>query len=267
MVLFLQGCNFNCAACHNPHTVGQCNNCGECIPACPTQALSMLDGKIQFDSELCTKCDACLEACPINANPMVQNHSVHDILTLLHENLGFLSGITVSGGEATMHLPFIKALFTAIGNDQRLRHLTRFVDSNGHLGEAGWQDILDVTDGVMLDIKAFDPDLHFNLTKRANNRSLASARTLQKAGKLYELRYLMVPGHTDSEAEINKLIAFVRSLSAPDDNPIRLRLNGFRTHGVRGEAARWPAMPREGLEAAAARLVSENLGPVTLPAL
>ncbi|MEX3010326.1 YjjW family glycine radical enzyme activase [Hoeflea sp. TYP-13] len=263
MVLFFQGCNYNCAACHNPHTIGQCNNCGDCIPACAPQALSLVDGRISFEADLCTHCDECLKACQINANPMVQTYSVKDICALLRENISFLSGITVSGGEATLHLPFIKALFSETGKDPKLKHLSRFIDSNGHLGTTAWQSVLDVTDGFMLDIKAFDPELHMRLTGRKNDRSLASVRMLHEAGKLYELRFLMIPGRTDSETEIKSLIEFARTL----DGPVRIRLNAFRTHGVRGEAAGWPPVARARVETAAGMLRHANLGPVELPAL
>ena len=39
-VLFLQGCNFDCTACHNPSTIGRCDACGACVEACPHGALS-----------------------------------------------------------------------------------------------------------------------------------------------------------------------------------------------------------------------------------
>jgi YjjW family glycine radical enzyme activase len=263
MVLFMQGCNFNCATCHNPHTIGQCDSCGECLPVCEPKALSLVDGRIAFEPSVCTQCDACLEVCPISANPMVRSYTVQEILNLLHEHAGFLSGITISGGEATMQLPFIRNLFTAMGEDADLRHLTRFIDSNGHLGPIAWKSVLEVTDGVLLDIKAFDPELHVHLTERSNARSLASARLLHEAGKLYELRFLMVPDATDRGEEIDALIEFVQSL----DGPVRLKLNAFRTHGVRGTAARWPAMKKERVEAAAEKLVQSGLGPVELPAL
>lgn len=263
LVLFLQGCNFDCAACHNPHTIGICNHCGDCIDVCPTPALSMCSGKLCFDPNLCTQCDACLDVCPVKANPMAQSYDVEDILLLLREHRAFLSGITVSGGEATMQLPFIRALFAAIGSDPQLSHLTRFIDTNGHLGPVGWNSILDVTDGVMLDIKAFDPERHRQLTGRNNARSLASARLLHNAGKLYELRYLMIPGQTGSENEIADLQEFALSL----DGPVRIRLNAFRTHGVRGEASDWPAASRDKVEAAAALLENAGIGPVALPAL
>lgn len=259
----MQGCNFNCATCHNPHTIGQCDSCGECLRVCEPKALSLVDGKIAFEPSVCTQCDACLDVCPISANPMFRSYSIPEILDLLHEHAGFLSGITISGGEATMQLPFIRGLFTAMSEDSGLCHLTRFIDSNGHLGPAAWQSVLEVTDGVLLDIKAFDLDLHVQLTGRSNSRSLASARLLHEKGKLHELRFLMVPEATDRDREIDSLIEFVRSL----DGPVRLKLNAFRTHGVRGAAARWPAMSKERVEAAAERLTHAGFGPVELPAL
>ena len=261
--LFFQGCNYHCLNCHNPHTIGRCNDCGQCLAACPTDALTLVDGHIHFDATLCTHCDACLDACGISANPMVTTHSVDEILALLRDNRGFISGVTVSGGEATLHLPFIRELFRAMGEDDDLRHLTRFIDSNGHLGPGGWASVLDVTDGVMLDIKTFDAETHKALTGKGNERSLASARLLHAAGKLYELRFLMIPGRTDGAAEIDSLIAFARALGGP----VRIRLNAFRPHGVRGEAKDWPAMDRARVEAVGATLTEAGIGPVVLPVI
>lgn len=162
-----------------------------------------------------------------------------------------------------MQLPFIRALFAAIGCDRELYHLTRFIDTNGYLGPEGWKSVLDVTDGVMLDIKAFDPERHRRLTGRSNARSLASARLLHEAGKLFELRYLMIPDQTDGKEEIASLREFALSL----DGNVRIRLNAFRTHGVRGKASNWTAASRDEVEAAASRLENAGIGPVSLPAL
>ncbi len=263
MVLFLQGCNFACPGCHNPHTIGQCDDCGLCVPACPEAALSLQGGRIVFDAAACTQCDACLAACPISANPMAQALGVPQVLALLRRDLPFLDGLTVSGGEATVQLKFVAALFAAVKAAPDLAHLTCLIDSNGHLGPLGWAQVLPVTDGVMLDVKAFDPARHRALTGQDNARVLASARLLAKAGKLAELRFLMVPGQTDSEDEAAAFQAFAASLGPG----LRLRLNAFQHHGVRGPARDWPAMPREGVEALAARLTAAGLGPVVLPSV
>ena len=261
MVLFLQGCNFACAACHNPHTIGQCNDCGDCLSACPTGALTLVAGRMVFDPALCTQCDACLRACPISASPMALPYSVADILALLHQNRAFLSGITVSGGEPTLQGGFIRALFAAIHADPALAGLTCFIDSNGNLGAQGWAALLPQTDGVMLDIKAFDPALHFAMTGRSNARSLASARQIHAAGKLHELRFLLVPSQTDSDAEINHLIRFCQTLGSP----LRLRLNAFHPQGTAGAAADAPSMSQARTEAVAVQLCAAGLGPVILP--
>lgn len=261
MVVFLQGCNFNCLACHNPHTIGRCDDCGDCIPACTRGALALREGKIAFDPALCDQCDACLDACPINANPMVQCLSVDEVLAQVRGHAAFVTGITLSGGEATMQLPFVRALFAAMAEDPALAHLTRFIDSNGYLGAAAWETVLPVTDGVMLDIKAFDPATHRYLSGRENARVLESAQLLQAAGKLYELRYLMAPGFTDTAEEAARLAAFVHELGGD----VRVRLNLFRQHGVRGEAVAWPEMARDGAERFAERLQGQGVREVCLP--
>ncbi len=263
LVLFLQGCNFDCAGCHNPHTKGSCNDCGDCISACHVSALSLVEGKIVFDPTHCDQCDACLDICPISANPMVRNYSVDEILNVVREHQPFLNGITVSGGEATMQLKFVIALFQAIKSDDELCGLSCFVDSNGHLGAAAWQSLLPVTDGGMLDIKAFSPSTHRELTGNNNLRSLESAKILNAAGKLYELRFLLIPGITDSTAEVSALIRFVEKL----DKNIRVKLNAFQHHGVRGEALQWEKMSEDGVNAVAGRLNAVGITNVIRPAL
>ena len=261
LVIFLQGCNFVCPSCHNPHTIGQCNHCGICVPACPAEALSLVDGHIVFDPTACDHCDACLRACPISASPMTRTYELSEILALVRANLPFLNGVTVSGGEATLQLKFVVALFAAIKADPELADLTCFIDSNGYLGELAWRRVLPVTDGVMLDIKAFDAEMHLGLTGRGNEKCLESARILHAAGKLHELRFLLIPERTDTEYELDRLIDFVASL----DPNLRIRLNAFQHHGVQGEARGWKKMERSATEAAAARMRNAGLGNVVVP--
>ncbi len=263
LVIFLQGCNFNCAACHNPHTIGQCNHCGDCIPACHAAALSLVDGKISFDPSSCDSCDVCTDVCPIDANPMVRQYSVAEILDLARKHRPFLNGITVSGGEPTRQIKFVFELFKAVKADKDLAGLSCFIDSNGYLGIANWERLLPVTDGVMLDVKAFEQSTHEELTGKRNSRSLQSARILHAAGKLYELRFLLIPGVTNREAELDRLIEFVGTLG----KDIRIKLNAFQHHGVRGKALKWEKMPQAGVDMAAEYLRAAGINNVITPAV
>jgi len=220
LVIFLQGCNFDCACCHNPDTIGQ-------------------------------------------HNPMAHQYSVAEILELLREHLPLLTGVTVSGGEPTKQLNFVIELFQAIKADTELADLSCFIDSNGHLGESGWGSVLPVTDGVMLDIKSFDSATHRDLTTKDNLKSLKSARILHAAGKLYELRFLLIPGKTDSDAELDGLIDFVRTLG----RDTRIKLNAFQHHGVRAKALEWEKMSEAGVDKAAERLRAAGIDNVVTPAL
>ena len=261
LVLFLQGCNFCCPTCHNPHTQMICDHCGECVPACHAGALALRDGRIRFTPSLCDTCDDCLRACPKNSNPMLQEMSLEALLDILRDHFAFLDGITVSGGEPTTQLKFVTALFRAIKQDGALKRLSCMIDSNGHLPEQAWHRVLPWCDGVMLDIKAFDPDLHLRLTGQGNARVLQSARLLQAEGKLQEIRYLVIPGFTDRATEISALARLLQELG-PDTG---LRLNAFRRHGVHGLAETWPETTRAQIEAIAGTLAEAGIENVTCP--
>jgi pyruvate-formate lyase-activating enzyme len=123
------------------------------VPHCPHEALHIQAGRVWWQEHECQQCDTCLHLCPQQATPMAQRYSVMEIVEQVRKVAPFIEGITVSGGEATTQLPFVIALFTAIKSDPALGHLTCLVDSNGLLSETGWQKLLPVLDGAMLDLK------------------------------------------------------------------------------------------------------------------
>lgn len=266
LVLFLQGCNFRCPGCHNPHTIGLCDHCGDCVPGCPSGALTLIDGRVRWQASLCTHCDRCLDACPRSASPKTHQMSVAEVLVLLRRYGPLLTGITVSGGEATTQLPFVVALFAAIKAAPDLAHLTCLLDSNGSLGETGWRRLLPVLDGAMIDLKGWRESVHHSLTGQGRERVLASLQLLARAGKLAELRLLQVPGRSDfldAGGELDAgLATFLQTLG-----PVPIRLNGFRHHGVRGEAMGWQEAAMEELERLSNALKVKGFGPIALPPL
>ena len=141
-VVFLQGCTFDCAACHNPYTIQPCIDCGACVPACPTGAITLDLGRISWDEQLCAGGDACLTACPHDSTPKARSRTVAELMARIRLAAPFLTGITVSGGEATMQAGFVHALFAAVKGDpddgraDLLRRLQRGRTAIG-LGAAG----------------------------------------------------------------------------------------------------------------------------------
>ena len=158
-VVFMQGCNFDCIACHNPQTI---------------------PGHQPMEGH----------------DP--QHVSVDDLIVSIRRAAPFIRGVTASGGEATQQPAFLHALFTAIKHDAELAHLTCFVDSNGATPLSVWDDLAPVMDGAMIDLKCLDPDIHRQMTSQPNDEVLASIEHLQRLGLLYEVRLLLMAGVNDS---------------------------------------------------------------------
>ncbi len=258
-VLFLQGCNFDCTACHNPTTIGRCDACGACVPVCPHGALSFpAPGVVGFDADSCDRCRACVAVCPIDADPAIRVAAVDDIVDEIREVASFISGITVSGGEPTTQFDGLLALLTAIKSDAVLSRLTTLVDSNGTLPVAKWERLLPHLDGAMIDLKAGTDGLHRIITGHPIDAVRASIEFLAAAGRLAEVRLLVVPGVTDTNDELEAWAGFVRSV----DPAAPVRLMAFRHTGTRERARQWPET-----DVAAMTRVRDRLGALGLTAV
>ena len=229
-VVFLQGCNFDCVACHNPHTISICNHCGQCVAACPSGALDFSRiGTVTWKDEQCLGNDSCIRACPWNSTPKAVRRTVDDVLDEIRRAAPFVSGVTVSGGEATQQADFLRALFGGIKADRTLSGLTCFVDSNGAADRSVWTSLLLLMDGAMIDLKCLDPAIHRRITRHDNTQVLDSIRYLASVDRLYEVRLLMVPGLNDDADLLRRTADWLAEI----DPRLRVTLIGFRRHGVR----------------------------------
>ncbi len=227
-VVFLQGCNFDCVACHNPYTITPCIDCGDCVTACPTGALSLdVAGKVAWDAGLCGGGDTCIDVCEYDSTPKARTLAVADLVERIRPAAPFLSGVTVSGGEATQQPAFVRALFTAVRAE--FPRLTCFVDTNGDTDAATW-DLLDpVMDAGMVDLKCLDDAIHRRMTGASNARVLDTIRLLAGRRKLFEVRLLVVAGLNDADDLLSETGRWLASVDAA----MRVKVIGFRHHGVR----------------------------------
>lgn len=192
-VLFLQGCNFNCLACHNPQTI------------------------------------------PLHT-PRANEMSVPEVLEEVRSAMPYISGITVSGGEATVQYEFVVELFKEIKKRPEFAQLTTFIDSNGSAPKEVWDALTPYTDCVMLDLKALNEESHIALTGSSNAAVLESIKYLDSIAKLYEVRLLLVPGHNDSDEILIRTAVWLKGI-----NPaMKIKINAYKSHGVRAAARDWP---------------------------
>ncbi|MGE5633530.1 MAG: YjjW family glycine radical enzyme activase [Caulobacteraceae bacterium] len=239
-VIFFQGCNFNCLYCHNPETINRCNGCGECIKVCPAGALSKDSGKISWNSVACLNCDACFKECRFGSSPKTKVMSVDEVLNAVNRVRAFISGITVSGGECMLQKEFLLELF----NEVHKLDLTAFVDSNGSLDFSKEEELVNVLDAVMLDIKSYDNEEHKMLTGAANGEVLKNAAYLAEKNKLYEVRTVIVPGILDNKQNVDRISQYIASL-----NPeVRYKLISYRPVGVRENMRHIPVPSVEMME-------------------
>ncbi len=187
--------------------------------------------------------------------PGTRSSTVDQVLAELRAIEPYLAGVTVSGGEATAQWRFVRDLFTEVRADPQLRRLTTYVDTNGHALPRVWDDLLPVTDGFMVDLKALDPEVHHRLTGRSNTLVLDSIHYLHQHQRLAEVRLLLVPGFNDSPRQLTRTASWLAEL----DPGLRTVVMGFRRHGVRSEFADVPEAGVEDLECARAALESAGM--------
>ncbi|MGQ9411718.1 pyruvate formate-lyase-activating protein [Streptococcus pluranimalium] len=177
-IVFMQGCKMRCQYCHNPDTWQMETN---------------------------------------NS----QERTVEDVLNEAMKYRHFWGkngGITVSGGEALLQIDFVTALFHEA--KKYGIHCTLDTCALPFRYKPAYHEmfdkLLEVTDLVLLDIKAIRPEKHKIVTGQSNRNILACARYLSDKGKPVWIRHVLVPGLTDVDEELEELGEFVKTLKNVD---------------------------------------------------
>ena len=204
-VVFTQGCPMRCKYCHNPDTWE------------PGKGTQM---------------------------------SAQEIIAQLERNRPFYKngGLTVTGGEPLLQIDFLLELF-ALAKEKGIHTC---LDTSGityREGESAYNAKLDqlmtLTDLVMLDIKHIDSEAHRELTGHHNEGILAFAGYLAKKNVPVWVRHVIVPGITDDPQEQRRLGRFIAHLH----NVKALDVLPYHTMGVQKYRNLGIAYPLEGVEA------------------
>ena len=120
-------------------------------------------------------------------------------------------GLTASGGEPMLQLPFLTELFSKA----KEHGIHTCLDTSGILFSASKEvvDLLEVTDLVMLDIKHLNCTEHEKLTGHSNEAVLAFVSYLEQMKKPFWVRHVVVPGITDQQQSLVALGQYLKSLS------------------------------------------------------
>ena len=119
-------------------------------------------------------------------------------------------GVTLSGGEAMLQPEFVKDIFTKC----KAEGVHTCLDTNGFVRRLDdtVKGVLEVADLVLLDIKQMDNAKHIDLTHVSNKYTLEFAEYLAAHDQPVYLRYVVLPGYTDSDIDVHKLGKFIEPM-------------------------------------------------------
>jgi pyruvate formate lyase activating enzyme len=136
-----------------------------------------------------------------------------ECITQLYSPFARLMGadrIFFSGGEATIHLPYIEKV---IEEARKIKPKVKVnFDTNGYLTEESLKRVLRFTTSITYDLKAYSDEVHLALTGASVKPVLRNAEYIGKYAKdkLWEYRILVIPGI--NEEEIKPLADFIAAI-------------------------------------------------------
>ncbi len=221
--VFLKGCPLECLWCHNPESQRiapeisfereLCLVCGNCVEVCPQGAQCIVGGRRSITREVCVACGKCVEHCYTNALVLKgRSMTVEEVLEeaikdrLLYEKSG--GGITLSGGEPAMQPAFAREVLREAGR----KGLHTAIETCGLAPSVVFEDMLQVTELVIFDLKHADTEAHKRLTGAGNEQILSNLERTVARGIDIVVRIPLIPGCNDSDENIAATAGFLRGL-------------------------------------------------------
>lgn len=201
-VIFLQGCRWRCRYCHNPDTWA-------ITGGTETSAHDLFRQALRYQAWFSTSGGGVTVS---GGEPLLQAEFVAEFFSLckangIHTCLDTAGDATraTEGGDASESWVACEGEDDSDGGNAS--------DNESHVAPV-WRSagkrvvdrLLDVTDLVLLDIKHTDPVAHKALTGVSPDNALLFAKTLSMRNIPTILRHVVVPGLTDDETHIRRLV-------------------------------------------------------------
>lgn len=154
------------------------------------------------------------------------NDLMKEIVTYKHFIIPNGGGVTASGGEALLQAEFVTEWFKAC----HAEGISTCLDTNGYARviDDSIDQLMAVSDLVMLDLKQLNDEIHQKLVGVSNKRVLEFAKYLQKINQRTWIRYVVVPGWTDDDESAHQLGQFIQGM----DNIEKVELLAYHRLGA-----------------------------------
>jgi pyruvate formate lyase activating enzyme len=185
--VFFKGCPLGCWWCHNPES----RSAGI--------QTSMKSIRLEDQTFSCEE---------ITGRVM----TVEDVLEEVERDNAFYQssggGVTLSGGEPLFQPEFCVNLLKTL----KQSGLHTALDTTGFATPEVIREVIPLTDLFLFDLKLMDEAKHLQFTGEGNRLILDNLKLIAASGKRFVIRFPVIPGITDSGANIEAMIVFLQKL-------------------------------------------------------
>lgn len=175
--VFMKGCPLACSWCHNP------------------------DGHARQPQMLRS---------PVGDRVVGKKYTTMELAELLNAQAEILrsneGGVTFSGGEPLFQAKFVAQVIDLLGDVHVL------LDTSGYASETEFRRVAERAQLVFFDLKLIDPDAHRHYTGVSNEPILRNLRPLSAMRVPFVIRVPMIPGVTDTDANLSAIAETIRDL-------------------------------------------------------
>lgn len=221
--LFVKGCPLRCIWCHNPESQAiapqiafiekKCSFCRKCGDVCPLHAHIFDANGHRVNWNACDGCGLCATVCRNDALILYgREMTVPEVMEVFLKDQIYYEasngGITISGGEPTMHLDFVLELLKCC----KEKHLSTAIDTCGYAPTESFEKLLPLTDYFLYDIKHIAPEEHRKYTGVSNELIVSNLHYLDQQGANIEIRIPCIPGVNTADDVIDRIGALLAPL-------------------------------------------------------